>query len=57
MSTEYFLALCYQCKLTHADLEFLTIGMCLDYCEQYLEMRKPPKQKKVNASQSHFDAF
>jgi hypothetical protein len=57
MTTEYFLALCYQCKLTLADLELMTIGMCIDYIDEFIEIRKPPKHKKVKANQSHFDAF
>jgi len=35
----------------------MTIGMCLDYIDEYLEQTKPQKQHKRKASQSDFDAF
>lgn len=40
-----------------ADLEILTIGMCLDYIEEFLETEKPAKQRKRKATQSDMDAF
>jgi hypothetical protein len=36
----------------------MTIGMCLDYIEEYIEMENPKKKKrKRKANQSDFDAF
>ncbi|MEA0556079.1 hypothetical protein U1P98_18665 [Lysinibacillus irui] len=60
MSTEQFLVLCKECGLSHDDLETMTFGMCLDYIEQYLEMKNPNKKQKKNvrkASQADFDSF
>lgn len=54
MSTETFLFLCYKYGLTKADLDEMTIGMCLDYVEECIEQHKP-KQRKAN--QSDFDSF
>jgi len=49
--------LCYKCKLTRADLEDMTIGMCLDYIDEYLEMQKPPQEKTRKATQEDFNSF
>jgi hypothetical protein len=49
--------MCYKTGLTIADLEILSIGMCLDYIEEYIEQNKPAKQRKRKATQSDFDAF
>jgi hypothetical protein len=57
MSTETFLFLCYKCGLTKADLEDMTIGMCLDYVEEYIERNKPKKHQIRKATQSDFDRF
>lgn len=35
----------------------MTIGMCLDYIDEYIEMQKPDKEKSRKASQQDFDAF
>lgn len=35
----------------------MTIGMCLDYIEEFLEHEKPAKERKRKASQSDFDSF
>lgn len=35
----------------------MTIGMCLDFIEEFVEMNKPEKDKIRKASQSDFDAF
>jgi len=43
--------------LTNEDLEIMTIGMCLDYIEEYVDMGNPKKQRARNASQSDFDNF
>ena len=39
------------------DLENMTIGMALDYIEEYFEMKNPKKQKIRKASQADFDNF
>jgi len=51
-----YLAMCYKCKLTLNDLEIMTIGMCLDYIEEYLEQAKPGKKKR-KATQADMDSF
>ena len=35
----------------------MTIGMCLDYITEYVDMNNPEKANKRNASQSDMDAF
>jgi hypothetical protein len=36
----------------------MTIGMCMDYIDEYIEANKPNKQKKARrASQSDYDNF
>jgi hypothetical protein len=60
INTETYLALCYKCKLTRLDLEDMTIGMCLDYIDVYLDMSNPKKKKKVStrkATQADYDSF
>jgi hypothetical protein len=50
--------MCYKCKLSKSDLDCMTIGMCLDYIEEYIELENPKKKKKPRrAKQSDFDAF
>lgn len=57
LTTESFLLCCYQCGLTRADVEEMTIAMCLDYIDAYVQFNQPPEEKVVQASQAHFDAF
>lgn len=52
-----YLAMCYKCKLSLNDLEIMTIGMCLDYIEEYLEQSDPKKQRKRKATQADMDSF
>jgi len=35
----------------------MTIGMCMDYLEEYVDMNNPKKVKNKKASQSDFDNF
>jgi hypothetical protein len=35
----------------------MTIGMCLDYIDEYLEMKKPPQEKTRKATQNDFNKF
>ena len=38
-------------------MEIMTVGMCLDYIEEYVDMNNPKKVRKRNASQSDMDLF
>jgi hypothetical protein len=49
--------MCYKCKLTNHDLELMTIGMCIDYIEEYIEQSKPAEKRKRKATQADFDSF
>jgi len=46
-----------ECGLNYDDLEIMTIGMCLDYIEEYVDRKNPDKEQKRSASQSDFDSF
>lgn len=35
----------------------MTIGMCIDFIDEFVEMNKPEKDKIRKASQSDFDTF
>jgi histidyl-tRNA synthetase len=35
----------------------MTIGMCLDYIEEYFDQEKPAKERKRKAKQADFDSF
>jgi hypothetical protein len=35
----------------------MTIGMCIDYIDEYLEQSKPAKERTRKARQSDFDSF
>lgn len=52
-----FLALCYKCGLTRLDLDDMTLGMCFDYIQEYLELEKPKEPIVRTANQNDFDAF
>ncbi len=52
-----FLVLCRKVGLAKEDLEDMTVGMCLDYIDEYLEMQKPSKEQKRAANQKDFDSF
>jgi len=52
--------MCKMAKLELRDLEDMTIGMCLDYIDEYIEYLNPKKKKKKKArraTQKDFDAF
>ncbi|WP_257128961.1 hypothetical protein [Bacillus pseudomycoides] len=57
LTTDTFLALCYKSKLTHADLETMTVGDCFDYISEFAEMENPQKDKVRKANQKDFNAF
>lgn len=49
------------CKLVGLsldDMEYMTIGQCLDYVDEYFRIKNGDKEvKERNAKQSDFDAF
>jgi len=50
--------LCRKSGLYKDDLEDMTIGMCLDYIEEYIEQSNSKKKIKARkACQSDFDSF
>ena len=58
INTEMYLVLCKECGLQNDDLETMTIGMVLDYIDEYLKTKNPDKKPKVlEASQAHFNSF
>jgi hypothetical protein len=58
MSTELFQVLAYQSGLKLDDLQIMTVGMVLDYLEEYLDHINPKRKKRSRkATQKDFDAF
>jgi hypothetical protein len=58
MDTEKFMVLCYKCKLTLSDLELITVGMALDYIQEYVEsLKENKKPRRRKATQADMDAF
>lgn len=60
ITTELFQVLAYQSGLKLDDLQLMTVGMVLDYIQEYIEMNDPKKEKKKRtrkATQNDFDAF
>lgn len=58
MTTELFLFLCKKVELSKEDMEDMTIGMCIDYMEEVIEMNNGEKKPKVRkATQDDFDSF
>jgi hypothetical protein len=58
MTTERFMVLCYKCQLTLSDLQMITVGMALDYIQEYVESSKQSnKPRKRKATQADMDAF
>lgn len=52
-----FFLLCKSCKLTLDDMEAMTIGMCLDYVDEYQKVHYGTKETNREATQSDFDSF
>lgn len=47
-----------KCGLTMDELEIMTIGMCLDYIDEYIDQQNGEKKPKVRkATQADFDLF
>ena len=58
MTTELFLFLCKKAELSISDLELMTIAMCLDDIDAYIEFNSDNNKKKVRkATQEDFDNF
>jgi len=57
ITTETFLVLCKRNQLTNEDMENMTIGMCLDYMQEYVDMNNPKKVRNRKANQADFDSF
>jgi len=51
--------LCKQAGLDWADIDSITIGMCLDFIDEYIQSVDPKSRPKVarKATQSDFDRF
>lgn len=57
ITTEMYLLLCKESRLTVNDMEYITVGMCLDYIQEYFDIKHPNKSKSRKATQSDFDFF
>lgn len=52
--------MCRQVNLHGDDMDNMTVGMCLDYMEEFIEQQNPNhkrKKKERKATQADFDAF
>lgn len=38
--------MCRTAKLTYEDMEMMTIGMCMDYIDEYNELHTPKEEKE-----------
>lgn len=60
ITTELFQVLSYQAGLRLDDLHLMTVGMVLDYIQEYIDVNNPKKKKKTKtrkATQQDYDAF
>ena len=59
LTVESFLLICKQTGLDSEDLETMSIGMCLDFFEEWLDANDKDriKNKSRKASQNDFDSF
>ncbi|MCI6692501.1 MAG: hypothetical protein MR510_08495 [Clostridium sp.] len=59
ITVELFLYFCKKVGLSIMELDYLTIGMCLDYFDEFIEREKKEdkKSKGRKPSQSDFDSF
>lgn len=58
LTTESFFMTCKMVGLTLEDLDMMTIGECLDYVENYVNIRSGKQEDKVRkANQDDFDSF
>lgn len=57
-TTEEFLALCYNCKLSSDDLDEMNYGSLIDYINAFIDMRDPERQQAPKkATQNDIEAF
>ena len=58
MTTESFFMTCKMVGLTLEDLDMMTIGECLDYVENYVDIKSGRQEEKTRqATQDDFDSF
>jgi hypothetical protein len=57
MTTELFQVLAYQSGLRLEDLHLMTVGMVIDYIEEFIDHHNPKKVKTRKATQDDFDSF
>jgi len=59
VTTEAFLLTCKQAGLQIWELDEMTIGMAIDFIEEYIALHDPKKRKRAarRATQADFDAF
>lgn len=60
ITTELFQVLSYQAGLKLDDLHLMTVGMVLDYIQEYIDVNNPKKKKQRStrkATQQDYDAF
>ncbi|MCF3941566.1 hypothetical protein LZD48_00175 [Oceanobacillus sp. APA_J-2(6-2)] len=58
MTTESFFMTCKMVGLTLEDLDMMTIGECLDYVENYVDIKSGKQEEKTRrATQDDFDSF
>lgn len=58
LTTESFFMTCKLVGLTLEDMEYMTIGECLDYADNYFELKYGKKDEDVRmATQEDFDSF
>ena len=52
-----YLLMCKKSKLSIDDMKYLSIGMCLDYIDEYFDSLDTKKSKKRKANQDDFNSF
>ena len=57
ITTELFQVLAYSSGLKFEDLQLMTVGMVLDYIDEFIDHHNPKKVKSRKARQEDFDAF
>ena len=58
LTTESFFLTCKLAGLTINDMEYMTIGECLDYVENYVDIKSGKPETTIRkATQDDFDAF
>lgn len=58
MTTDAFLFMCKQVNLGNEDLESMTVGMCLDYIDEFIDQKNPNRKTRARqATQEDFDNF